>query len=205
MASKPPPAQGRLFDGVITLPPMKTYKAASVPTGRRTPDDLHEPKFEGELGKLVDQILEVEAPMHIDLLSRRVGAYFGIGRLSPKLTERVREIAASRAVVGDPGDADAVWRRDQDPGVLPTVRAADQSVETRRDAHEIPLGEVAAAAAVVLARNVGLAVDDLSRETAKLLGFGRLGDKVSQRMRAGIELLATRGGCKLDGARASLP
>ncbi len=98
-----------------------------------------------------------------------------------------------------------VWRADQDVDALPAVRAADDAAENRRDAAEIPLAEVAAAAAVVLARNVGLPVDDLVREAARLLGFGRLGERVQQRMRAGIDVLIARGGCKVEGARARLP
>ncbi len=86
------PAQGTLFPpaGPGEVPSLLQYRAASVPAGRRRPDDLTEPRFEPELGKLIDQILEAEAPVHIDRLARRVGAYFGIGRLSPKVTERVR-------------------------------------------------------------------------------------------------------------------
>ena len=182
-----------------------TYRAASVPAGRRTPDDLHEPRYEIELGRAIDQVLEVEAPIHVDLLSRRVGAYFGIGRISARVVERIREVAATRARVGDPDDPDAVWRTEQDSAVLPPVRAAGSAAETRREAAEIPLAEVASAAAIVLGRNVGMTMDDLARETARVLGYARLGERVQKRMRAGIDLLATRGGCTIDGARAALP
>jgi hypothetical protein len=202
-APRPRATQGQLFEKPTT--PVAPYRAASVPAGRRTPDDLHEPRYETELGRAIEQVLEVEAPIHVDLLARRVGAYFGIGRLSAKVVERVREIAATRARVGDDADPDAVWRIDQDAATLPPVRAAAGAAETRRDADEIPLAEVAAAAAIVLARNVGMGVDDLARETARVLGFSRLGDKLQKRMRAGIDVLAARGGCTLDGTRAALP
>jgi hypothetical protein len=189
----------------VGLPLILQYRAAAVPTGRRRPDDLLEPRFEAELTRLIDQILEAEAPVHLDRMARRIGMYFGIARLSPKVVERVRTIAAARARLGDASDPDVVWRADQDAAALPPVRAGDDAPENKRDADEIPLAEVAAAAALVLARNVGLPVTDLVKESAKLLGFSRLGDKVQARMRAGIDVLAARGGCKLDGARASLP
>ncbi len=189
----------------VGLPLILQYRAAAVPTGRRRPDDLLEPRFEAELTRLIDQILDAEAPVHLDRMARRIGMYFGIARLSPKVVERVRAIAAARARLGDASDPDVVWRADQDAAALPPVRAGDDAPENKRDADEIPLAEVAAAAALVLARNVGLPVTDLVKESAKLLGFSRLGDKVQARMRAGIDVLAARGGCKLDGARASLP
>jgi hypothetical protein len=202
-APRPRATQGQLFEKPTT--PVAPYRAASVPAGRRTPDDLHEPRYETELGRAIEQVLEVEAPIHVDLLSRRVGAYFGIGRLSARVIERIREVAATRARVGDACDPDAVWRTDQDATALPAVRAAGTAAETRREADEIPLAEVAAAAAIVLGRNVGMPVDDLARETARVLGYSRLGERVQRRMRAGIDLLAARGGCSLDGVRAALP
>jgi hypothetical protein len=192
-------AQTRLFEPRSVAP----YKAASIPAGRRTPDDLHEPRYEPELGKVIEQVLDVEAPMHIDLLARRVGAYFGIGRVTTRVSDRIREVTSARARLGDTTDTDAVWRSDQDPSSLPSVRAAD--AENRREPDEIPLAEVAAAAALVLDRNLGMPVDDLARETARLLGFARLGDKAKKRMRAGIDVLAARGGCTIDGTHAALP
>src|SRR5262249_35122866 len=56
--------------------------AAATPAGRRAPDDLFAPRHTGELGKIIEQVLAAEAPMHVDLLARRVAAYFGIARLT---------------------------------------------------------------------------------------------------------------------------
>jgi hypothetical protein len=177
-----------------------------VPAGRRTPDDLHEDRYQDEAGNVIDKVLSAEAPIHFDLLARRVGAYFGIARVTTKVGERIRELLGTRGRFGDAdGDGDIVWRTDQDPRLLPTVRTADDAAENRRDVDEIPLPEIAAAAAVVLSRAVGATLDDLGRDTARLLGFARLTDRVARRMRAGIDLLVARGGCVLDDDRASLP
>jgi hypothetical protein len=189
----------------MSAPPVTVYSAASIPAGRRTPDELYEPKLTDEVGRIIDTVLTVEAPIHVDLLARRVGAYFGIARVTARVGERVRELVATRGHYGDADDTDVVWRRDQDVRALPTVRTADEAAETRRDVDEIPLAEVAAAAAVVLSRAIGAPLDDLARDTARLLGFARVTDRVARRMRTGIDLLVARGGCLVDGDRASLP
>jgi very-short-patch-repair endonuclease len=182
------------------------YAVASVPAGRRTVDDLYDVGRVDELGKVLDAVLAVEAPIHVGLLARRVAAYFGIGRMSPRVIERVRLIAATRAQVGSPSEPDVVWRRDQDPAALPSVRVPDDGhPDSKRDWDELPVVEIAAAARVVLERNLGLPRTELVRETGKLLGFARQGDKVLARLAEGVEVLIARGLARVDGERISVP
>ena len=50
--------------GTIAIGP---YTAAAIPAGRRAPDDMFAPRHLPELGKVVEQVLAAEAPMHLDL------------------------------------------------------------------------------------------------------------------------------------------
>ena len=197
-STAPPAAAGE------RAPAVAPYKAASVPPGRWTQDDFYDRGRDGDLGKTIDAVLAVEAPVHLSLLSRRVGAYFGVGRVTARVIERVRELADARARVGADGDPDVVWRRDQDPTAWPTVRVPAQAPETRRDLDELPLAEIAAAALIVLHRNLGLPAADLHRETAKLLGFARQGEKVIARMADGVATLVAKGLANVDGDRVTL-
>jgi hypothetical protein len=121
------------------------------------------------------------------------------------VSDRVKSIAVSRGRIGRDGDTDVVWRNDQDATHWPIVRVPGTAPETKRDIDEVPTAEIAAAALVVLHRNIGLPTADLSRETAKLLGFSRQGDQVKKRIAEGIAELTARGGCKVDDDRVSLP
>jgi hypothetical protein len=206
-----PPASDRARGRGTDAPPgshgprVAAYVAASVPAGRRTADDLFLPKFTDEVGKLIAAVLATEAPIHVELLARRVGAYFGIGRVTPRVTERLRELLGERGRFGAGDDADVVWRADQDATALPMVRVAGEAAATRRDIDEVPVAELAAAAAVVLHRAAGAPIDELVRDTAHLLGFARVSERIAKRVRSGIDVLAGRGGCVIDGARAALP
>jgi hypothetical protein len=181
-------------------PRVAPYQAASVPAGRRRPDDMFEARHADELGKLIDRVLEVEAPIHLGLLARRVAAYFGVGKVTPRITEQVRAALAGRGLVGD--EPDVVWRLDQEPGAPVTVRVFAEAIESKRDIDEVPLVEIAGAATVVVDRAPGVAIPELVRDAARLLGFARITDRVLERVRSGVELAGTTGAIQLEGDRA---
>jgi hypothetical protein len=190
----------RIARNAIAIGP---YLAAAIPAGRRAPDDLFAPRHLGEVGKIIEQVLAAEAPMHVDVLARRVGAYFGIGRLTQRVTDQVRVALAGRGRWGD--EPDVVWRLDQDPAGIPAVRVAGQGASARREIDEVPLSEVAAAARIVVERAVGIAAGDLVRDAARLLGFARVTDRVTERVASGVRLAAQRELIRIDGGKATLP
>jgi len=175
-----------------------------VPPGRWTAEEFYEPAREEDLRKVITAVLAVEAPMQLSLLARRVSAYFGIGRVTERVAERVRAFAADRALIGSDGDPDVVWRTDQDRAVWPVVRVPALASETRRSIDELPLAEIAAASLVVLQRHQGLSAAALSCEAAKLLGIARQDEKVGKRMADGVLVLAAKGLCAVDGEQVTL-
>lgn len=196
------------------------YAVANVPAGRRAPNDLYLPKHGNELGKVIEQVLAAEAPMRIELLVRRVAAYFGIAKVSAKDVEQVRGGLGKRAqwgaAAGD--EADVVWRLDQDPKLPPPVRAQAGTPQSRRDIADVPLVELATAARLVVERlaavtapagadvaSQGIDRSDLGRELARLLGYGRATDQVLDRIDAGIVWASERGQLVLDELRVRLP
>jgi hypothetical protein len=183
----------------ITIGP---YAAASVPAGRRAPEDLFAPRYAGEVAKLIERVLAAEAPIHVEVLARRVGAYFGIGKPDERVVAHIKTLLETVARFGtEPG---IVWRQDQDPASVPPVRVAGAGASARRDIAEVPLAEVAAAARVVMERTTSLSAADLVRDCARLLGFARLTDKVSERVAEGVRLAAMRELIALDADRVRL-
>jgi very-short-patch-repair endonuclease len=189
----------RLPRGAIAIGP---YTAAAVPAGRRAPDDMFAPRYLVELGKCVEQVLATEAPIHIDLLARRVAAYFGIGRVTQRVLEQVQSALLGRGKWGT--EKGVVWRLDQDPASVPPVRVAGQSGMSKRDIAEIPLCELAAAVRIIVERVNGVATNDLVRDCARLLGFARMTDKVAERVALGIRLAAARELIAIDSGKAHL-
>jgi hypothetical protein len=190
----------RVARGAIPIGP---YTVAAIPAGRRVPEDLFAPRHLAELGKIVEQVLAAEAPIHLELLARRVAAYFGIGRVTQRVADQVRLAVHGRGRLGD--EDEFVWRMDQDPGGVPPVRVAGTGPTSKREIHEVPLAELAAAARIVVERAVGIGAQELARDTARLLGFSRLTEQVTARVAAGLELARARALIAVESGRASLP
>lgn len=169
------------------------YRVAEAPAGHRGVEDIYDPRREGDLRALVEAVVTVEAPVSLGLLVKRIASFYGILRTSARVTARVQGVIDGRILqVGE-----FLWRQDQAPEAYRAFRVSDEA--SRRDATDIPVEEVANAAAVALRRNVALPFDELVKQTARLLGFGRTGGRVADRMREGIELLITRGVARRDG------
>ncbi|MEZ4359761.1 MAG: DUF3320 domain-containing protein [Kofleriaceae bacterium] len=177
------------------------YAVANVPAGRRTADDLFQAKHRVELGKVIEQVVAAEAPMRVELLVRRVAAYFGIARLTAKVIEQVRGQLGERVRWGD--EPDVVWGKEQDPKGACPVRA--QSAQARRDIDDVPLVELAAAARVVVERSVGIERAELAREVARLLGYGRATERLLARVEEGVTWARDHQVLQIDGERVSLP
>jgi very-short-patch-repair endonuclease len=190
----------RIARGAIPIGP---YTVAAIPAGRRAPDDLFAPRYLPELGKVVEQVLAAEAPMTIDLLARRVGSYFGIGRVSPRVTDQVRIALTGRGRWGE--EDNVVWRMDQDPAGVPPVRVAGTGPAARREIDEVPLSELAAAARIVVERAPNIQPSDLVRDAARLLGFARITSQVTDRIVLGVQLALQRTLITLEDGRARLP
>jgi len=96
-------------------------------------------------------VLAAEAPMHVDLLARRVGAYFGVGRVTDRSS--IRSASAARRPRPLGRRAGVVWRLDQDPDERPP--GARRRLERRwapRYSARCRSVEVAAAARIVVER-----------------------------------------------------
>ncbi len=184
--------------GAIAIGP---YQAAAIPPGRRVRDDMFGGRHHGELGKVVEQVLAAEAPIHVELLARRVGAYFGVGRVTPDVLAQVRAALDGRGRFGD--EAEVVYRIDQDPAHVPNVRVAGANAVACRDIAQIPLFEIAAAARIVVERAAGLTATELVRDTSRLLGFARITPRITERVDLGIRLAEVRELIALDNGRAN--
>lgn len=177
--------------------PVVPYKKASLRAIDSGSQALYDAALTAKLREQIEEVLRVEAPIHLDELSRRVGSSFGQGRLTDRLRARVLETARMMTQLAHLRD-DFVWRQDQKPESFSVIRS---NGEGERSVELIPREELAAAAAWVLSRSLSTTEDDLIRETARLFGFSRVGSRIAERVRAGIELLEEQGRCAKAGER----
>ena len=174
------------------------YRIAKVDEATRDSDDVHDDTFRDELRRTLLAIVDVEAPLTLRVLARRVSPYFGIQRTSARLEDRLRSVLGRSAKIQN----DVVWRLDQDPDGFRDFRVAPD--DARREAQDVPVEEVANAAVSVLRASIALDHDELVKLTSRALGFNRAGGRVAEHIATGIARLVKRGLATRDGDKVVL-
>jgi very-short-patch-repair endonuclease len=193
-----PPEPMQIARGASPGEAVDVYRIAPVPEGRLSPENVHDDRHRTELKRILLGIVEIEAPLSLTVLARRVAPYFAIQRASNRLEERLRAVLGRAVTIQN----EIIWRVDQDPDAYAGVRLA--AAEARREAQEVPLEEVANAAARVLRASIALSQDELLKLTAKSLGFPRASGRGAEHLSAAVALLVKRGRAKRDGDKVVL-
>jgi very-short-patch-repair endonuclease len=185
-------------DSPSTPSPVVPYQRAALEQIASDSDQLHAPEQLQTLRLLALRVLNTEAPIHIDELSRRVAGAFGGARVTDRLRRRMMEALSGLhtfQVVEE-----FVWSRDVIRENWRVVRAPG-AADDEREIEVIPLEEISAAARWVLQQNLSMGTSDLYRETARLFGIQRLGQKIEDRVRSGVRHLTLGGDCEESDGR----
>ena len=124
----------------------------------------------------MNTIIAAEAPISERVLFRRIVQSFGVSRITPRIQEGLKQIAASPRVAASRSEyADNVvyWRSDQNPHEYYGMRANGED-EAKRDIQDVPVWEEVNAILYILQEQISLPGTDLAREAARFLGFARL-------------------------------
>ena len=168
-------------------PAVKTYRAAALPILSVTPDEYLLPARTRQIQEAVLKMLEAEAPVSEGLLLRRVHQSFGLTRAGTRIQGRTEEVLRRMQLrATTQGDQKVYWAESQNPYTFTDFRATGEG-DDRREAKDLPVQETAGAALAVLREQIGLPREDLVRETAKLLGYGRSGAAVASAISDGID------------------
>ena len=84
-------------------------------------------------------------------------------------------------------DTVVFWRRTQDPKTYNEYRLFGKDDLSCRDVTNVPVPEITNAMAAVLKKNGSMEYEELSRATAELLGYSRMGSNVKEAMRQAAE------------------
>lgn len=182
-----PSWEGLPLEGTSTYRPCPTVEA-ELPQ-----EAFYETRFTAEVRRRLEVVLGQEAPVSLTEAARRVGAGFGLSRVTGRVRKRLLEVV--RPMEGVDLIGDFLWSRGQDPETWREVRLPGGD----RAAGDIPLEELANGCELILRQNIALPRADLAREVARLFGIKRLGSKVTERMEEAMVLLERQGRCLADG------
>jgi very-short-patch-repair endonuclease len=153
------------------------------------------------------KIAKREAPIHEDLLAKRLTLAWQVGRLTSKAAERATVVIDSAIEAGEVKRVGRfVWLAEQDPQRYDTYRVPADGDDAPRDIDEVPTAELEQAALAVLRRTIALPREDLMREVAELFGLSRLTPRVQPIIDEAVQSLLDRGRCVIDASgKVALP
>lgn len=138
----------------------------------------------------IRSVVEQEGPICASLLARRVVAAWGMGRIGSRIVNRIEDLCGRLSFTTTvDGGRRFYWPADLSPASYRAFRIPGPATAARRSADEIAPEELANAVVHVLAANISLPKDDLIRETARLLGFGRVTAPVTAALSSAVDHL----------------
>lgn len=198
--------QGITQHVIIDVQKYETYKICNLPlTVISFSDEFFESRWENKIQNQIRQVIQTEAPICQNLLSKRILTAWGITRLGVRLNDYLNSLYAQMSLKFTRQNGTFVyWRDDQMPEIYKTFRIPGDD-ENKRNAEDLPKEEIAAAIVEILKNQISLPAEDLIKETARLFGYARLGGNVEQAMRMGIEFALTANMIAQSNSRLVLP
>ncbi|MBO4877781.1 MAG: DUF3320 domain-containing protein [Ruminococcus sp.] len=148
---------------------------------------------EAKIVKCVNDILEAEAPVSRNALRKKLFTCFGITRAGDNMKKTAdAAIARSGAVSVTAGEDAFLWKSGQVPAEY-TLCRAQAPEDAKRSMDEIAPEEIANGIRLIMEEQIAMQRDDLIRETARLFGYSRITDTITEAVSLGIRAAKQRG------------
>lgn len=172
----------------VSEPEPPVFTAAILePVLSITAEELLSPGHRKDIQQRMKTVLDAEAPLPKDVLYKKVLASYGITRSTAKITELMNScLDVLKVQVTQQFEDDFVWSKQITPDTLNFFRTSGTSSPDRRDIKAINLAEIEQAVIYVTEHQISLSMEDLIRETAKLFGYTRTGETISNYISGGI-------------------
>lgn len=152
--------------------------------------DLHETPI-GRLAALVEQVVKVESPIHIDEVTSRLRDAWNLGRAGSRVQSAVEDavgVALAQGVIRREGDFLL------DPSALPRLRNRQNVLSASlRKTEMLPPSEIAAGMVEIIAINMGATDDELVGTLARRLGFKATSSQLRDILLKILEALLAQG------------
>ena len=175
------------------LKTIKYYRAHKIQqnTGLSSEDFIQHINRD-KITQQIIQVLEVEAPISKNLLSKRVLANFGLTRSGTRINSQLEMIFTNLCLnQKDHGQMTFFWNKHQNPEEYLDYRIPSTEND-KRDAEDLPPEEIANAVREILSNQISLPKEELIKEVARTFGFARIGNNVETAMAQGISLAIAR-------------
>ncbi len=153
----------------------------------------------------IKEVMEKEAPISQNLLSRRIINAWGISKLGIRVKNQLDSVYAQMNLKSTTQSDDAIfyWNFNQDPEKYNMFRTPRNEVE-KRNIEDIPKEEINAAIIDVLTSQLSLPERDLIKEVAKAFGYPNMGAKIDKYINFGVKHVFDEGLIEIKNGRVDL-
>ena len=182
------------------------YQVASLrPARRGWNSEFHSPENRPEQVRLVEAVVAVEGPIHLDLMARRLAQAWGLQRVGSRVDAAATE-AIRRASRGGKVKQNSHFLWSTDPQFRLRVRVPSPSdPETQRKVEHIAPEEIGLAMRHIVKAGIGISRDALVVEAARVFGFERTGYQIRDYLDGVVQKLLTRGELEQRGDVLRIP
>ena len=172
----------------------KPYTITKLPASSLSSEDFMARKNASELKKRAMQVIETEAPITENLLTKRLLQSYSITRVGTRVQSYLDEFYSNLSLkVTKQSDGQKIyWNSKQNSNDYNDFRAGKTDAE-KRDTKDIPIIEAANAVYKIVSDQIALSPEDLAKEAAKQLGFSRLGNNLTTLMEEAVEFNKSAG------------
>ncbi len=171
-------ADQSLRDASWTMP----YTRWHVRRRTAVQSEFHSPANRAMQARLIGEIVDVEGPVHVELVARRLAESWGLERVGNRMRAAVKEamaVAKRRGAAHLRGDF--LWPSKLKSGLEVRVPVPGDP-DTLRQIEHIPLDEIRLAMRHIVAAGVGVSKKALLVEVARVFGFDRTGSRIRRRL-----------------------
>jgi len=168
----------------------------SVRTKLTRPDQFFHHNQREKICSDISKIMHLEAPVSKDLMGKKILAAWSLSRMTPLISSYLDSLFVQLNIKQTGTGKRFLWNEQQDPDNYLHYRVPVNGTD-RRDALDISPEEVSNVVREILEHSISLNRDDLLKESARILGFNRIGGNVDLAISAGIDKAVSRGFAKV--------
>lgn len=176
-----------VIERIIKLP---EYQVVEIPKTNNTPESFYDFFNESYISKQLQAIVNKEGPISLNLISRRIAESWNINRVTQRVKRRIIKIIKKTDFYLEHTEYEKfLWPSHLAPENYNEFRIPPQKGENPRAITDFSPKEIKNAVLYLLENSISIPKDDLMKETAKLFGFQRMGNTITQIIGKQISLL----------------
>jgi very-short-patch-repair endonuclease len=170
------------FESPRALPGTTEYAISKLRTPSAKYSDFYAPESLDYQSTLVVEIVSVEGPVHLSIVTQRLMSVWGLTRTGSRITHIVKSAAALAQRQGSiTKKGEFFWAQGMLPINLATLSVRIPRIghdQTYRDFDCVAAEEIQRAMLLIVEHSFGIKREALLQETSRLFGFQRVGDHI---------------------------